>query len=154
MSGLEVIALVPFGVVVWKLFQKLGYQQSLIEQHEITINSQKEMLESVINPNQGSQQSWKQTAAAVAAVGLLASIVYKTVGQDRPVTKGPPPGYEPTRASFDSELCIICLENCKDTVFFPCRHFCTCWGCARHFEGDLCPTCREPVQAMQFIYPQ
>ena len=154
MSGLEVVALVPFGVAVWKLFQKLGDQQSLIEQHETTINSQKEMLESILDPNSRTTFTWTQTAAAVGVVGLVASIAYKTMGQGQVRTKPPPPGYEPTPAKFDAEQCNICLENCKDTVFYPCRHFCACWKCAVQFTGKKCPTCREDIEAMQFISQQ
>lgn len=154
MSGLELIALVPFGVAVWKLFEKLGDQQSLIEQHEITINSQKEMLESIVDPGSGTQFTWTQTAAAAGVVAVVASIAYKTVGHSRPVSRPPPPGYEPTPSRFESEQCNICLENCKDTVFLPCRHLCACWGCAVRFSGGKCPTCRADVEAMQFIYQQ
>ncbi|KPI82839.1 hypothetical protein ABL78_8148 [Leptomonas seymouri] len=154
MSGLEVVALVPFGVAVWKLFQKLGDQQSLIEQHEITINSQKEMLESIADPRSGSQYSWVQTATAVGVVGLVASIAYKTMGPEKARSKPPPLGYEPTAAAFEGEQCNICLENRKDTVFFPCRHLCACWGCAVRLSGGSCPTCRCDIEAMQFVYQQ
>ncbi|KPA78673.1 hypothetical protein ABB37_06273 [Leptomonas pyrrhocoris] len=154
MSGLEVIALVPFGVAVWKLFQKLGDQQSLIEQHEITINSQKEMLESIVSPESRSQFTWAQTAAAMGVVGLLASIAYKSIGQEKPHSKPPPPGYEPTAATFEAEQCNICLENRKDTVFLPCRHLCACWRCALCLANGKCPTCRHDIEAMQFVYQQ
>lgn len=46
----------------------------------------------------------------------------------------------------ESSLCRICLSNAVDTAFFPCRHSCSCIGCARELVdlADLrCPVCRK-----------
>ncbi|KAG5507687.1 hypothetical protein JKF63_06636 [Porcisia hertigi] len=155
MSGLELIALLPFGIAGWKLFQKLGHQQSLIEQHEMTINSQREMLEFIVRTDRTSAlMSRLSIAAAAGTVALACTVTYKGWAHLKSTTVRPPPNYEPTKASFDAEQCVICLENCKDTVFQPCRHLCTCWTCASRIENGACPTCRAPIEAMQFVYQQ
>jgi len=47
--------------------------------------------------------------------------------------------------------CIICWENPRDHVIFPCMHFCICKECA---EGAIitCPCCRSKVQEICRIY--
>lgn len=155
MSGLELIALVPFGIAGWRLFQKLGDQQSVIEQHEVTISSQKQMLESIVNSDRGHTMSnWFSGAAIASAVVLAGTVTYKSWSLSRPPTTRPPASYEPRPATFEGEQCVICLDHCKDTVFLPCRHLCTCWCCAAQIGTNTCPTCRAPIEAMQFVYQQ
>ncbi|KAG5481763.1 hypothetical protein CUR178_07116 [Leishmania enriettii] len=155
MSGLELIALVPIGIAGWKLFQKLGDQQSLIIQHELTINNQKELLESIVRADRGSPLKSSFSLAVVAGTLVLAgTVTYKSWMLSKACTVRPPPNYEPTQATFDAEQCVICLENCKDTVFLPCRHLCTCWSCASRIGNSACPTCRARIEAMQFVYQQ
>ncbi|KAK7199114.1 Zinc finger, C3HC4 type (RING finger) containing protein [Novymonas esmeraldas] len=155
MSGLELIALVPFGIAGWKLFQKLGDQQSLIEQHELTINNQKELLESIVRTDRaGPLRSRVSLAVVAGTVALAATVTYKGWSLSKQTTVRPPRNYEPTPATFEAEQCVICLESCKDTVFFPCRHLCACWSCACRLNGSVCPTCRSPIEAMQFVYQQ
>lgn len=154
MSGLELIALVPIGIAGWKLLQKLGDQQSLIAQHELTINSQKEMLDSIVNADRAGPLSRLNLAVVAGTLVLAGTVTYKSWSLTKSFTVRPPPNYEPTQATFDAEQCVICLENCKDTVFLPCRHLCTCWSCASRIGNSACPTCRTPIEAMQFVYQQ
>ncbi|CAJ1021571.1 Zinc finger, C3HC4 type (RING finger) containing protein, putative [Leishmania lindenbergi] len=155
MSGLELIALVPIGIAGWKLFQKLGDQQNLIAQHELTINRQKEMLDSIVNADRASLlKSPFHLAVAAGTLVLAGTVTYKSWTLTKSPTIRPPPNYEPTQSTFDAEQCVICLENCKDTVFLPCRHLCTCWSCASRIGNNSCPTCRAPLEAMQFVYQQ
>lgn len=48
----------------------------------------------------------------------------------------------------NSEECIICLTEAKDTAIMPCRHACLCRYCAEMMKSqtDLkCPICRDPI---------
>ena len=41
--------------------------------------------------------------------------------------------------------CMICHDNLKESVFFPCGHRCTCYNCARLFftAEKKCPKCKQ-----------
>ena len=41
--------------------------------------------------------------------------------------------------------CIICHNNVKETVFFPCGHRCACYNCALTFfiSYKKCPKCNS-----------
>jgi len=53
----------------------------------------------------------------------------------------------------DIQLCSICLDKKKDTVFLPCKHYSCCYGCAERLRNQRCPICRGNVQDMMKIYP-
>uniref|UniRef100_T1J7D6 RING-type domain-containing protein n=1 Tax=Strigamia maritima TaxID=126957 RepID=T1J7D6_STRMM len=51
------------------------------------------------------------------------------------------------QSSGSSKLCILCSENEINTVFGPCGHMVSCWGCSdRVFEG-----CDKSVGCIQII---
>jgi len=41
---------------------------------------------------------------------------------------------------WESELCVVCLTEERDTILLPCRHLCVCASCFDHLER--CPVCR------------
>ena len=48
----------------------------------------------------------------------------------------------------DTEACVICYQNPKNTVFYKCGHKCVCSECADQFKKfyeDKCPICRQKV---------
>ena len=49
-----------------------------------------------------------------------------------------------------AQECCVCLDRRKTMCLMPCTHICLCGICANnHFaEGDPCPMCRTPIQAM------
>ncbi|CAD2222360.1 hypothetical protein AGDE_00651 [Angomonas deanei] len=153
MFGLEVVAVAPFVVAMWRLAKKVGEQQNLIDAHEATINSQQEVL-NALSGNAPSGVSSKVLAiggaAAVAAVTLNYAV--QLTATRRVGTVRPPESYEPTPALSENEECKICMGNKKDTVFMPCRHYSTCWPCACKFLHGPCPQCRETVEFIQFLY--
>ena len=59
---------------------------------------------------------------------------------------------------WDSEQCVACLEEPRDTILLPCRHLCICKDCAeviKHMQADSnmrnrCPMCR--AMASHFIH--
>jgi len=40
-------------------------------------------------------------------------------------------------------VCVVCLDKKKDTLFMPCNHLCTCYGCG--VQLDKCPLCRKKI---------
>lgn len=44
----------------------------------------------------------------------------------------------------DSTLCIICMYNFKDIIYFPCRHIVVCRIC--NLRIVKCPICRTNIQ--------
>ncbi|XP_064478329.1 uncharacterized protein LOC135391795 isoform X2 [Ornithodoros turicata] len=40
-------------------------------------------------------------------------------------------------------MCVMCGREDRRTVFFPCRHFVACRGCASHCTA--CPSCTRPI---------
>lgn len=53
----------------------------------------------------------------------------------------------------DSEECVICLTNPKDTAVIPCRHLCLCKECAEPLrkQSPKCPVCRGPIDQLLYI---
>ncbi|EPY31362.1 hypothetical protein AGDE_09090 [Angomonas deanei] len=114
MFGLEVVAVAPFVVAMWRLAKKVGEQQNLIDAHEATINSQQEVL-NALSGNAPSGVSSKVLAiggaAAVAAVTLNYAV--QLTATRRVGTVRPPESYEPTPALSENEECKICMGNKK-----------------------------------------
>ncbi|KAJ9448171.1 E3 ubiquitin-protein ligase SPL1 [Diplonema papillatum] len=46
--------------------------------------------------------------------------------------------------------CCVCLDATKNTVFFPCRHLCSCTDCSIQFTR--CPLCRVKVEHRVEVY--
>lgn len=44
----------------------------------------------------------------------------------------------------DQYLCQICIDNHRNTVLLPCRHF-FCASCVSKLEYSTCPFCREDI---------
>jgi len=43
--------------------------------------------------------------------------------------------------------CLMCLENDKCVVLFPCGHICYCLECTRETnEGSTCPMCKVKIR--------
>ena len=40
--------------------------------------------------------------------------------------------------------CAVCLHNTKNTVFYPCGHYCFCYKCAQLV--NICPYCRKDIK--------
>uniref|UniRef100_A0A182NTU8 RING-type domain-containing protein n=1 Tax=Anopheles dirus TaxID=7168 RepID=A0A182NTU8_9DIPT len=63
---------------------------------------------------------------------------------------------EPTTSNGDATntSCIICLENARNVVFFPCKHMCVCRGCAKITRryNHACPVCRAHIEKAVEIY--
>lgn len=156
MLGLEVIAVIPFCVAAWRLSRKVAEQQTLIDQHETTINSQQEVLQGLASdrsPTMLDNVVNGKTLAlgSVAVVGAMTLHYTHKLSMLRRNVK-PPAGYQPTPALFEAEECIVCFGNRKDTFFSPCQHFSTCWPCSQRFHGKDCPVCRAPVEYTQFTF--
>ncbi|XP_041452883.1 mitochondrial ubiquitin ligase activator of NFKB 1-like [Lytechinus variegatus] len=55
----------------------------------------------------------------------------------------------------DENMCTVCQDQRKDCVLLPCRHMCTCTGCARDICTDWdgkCPLCRTTIAELITIF--
>lgn len=46
--------------------------------------------------------------------------------------------------SDNSNECVVCLSDLRDTLILPCRHLCLCNSCADtlRYQASSCPICR------------
>ncbi|XP_078439843.1 putative E3 ubiquitin-protein ligase XBAT34 isoform X2 [Wolffia australiana] len=58
-------------------------------------------------------------------------------------------------SSLSSSFCVICIDNCADTVCVPCGHLAGCMACLRELERKKmgCPVCRARIERILKIYP-
>ena len=54
----------------------------------------------------------------------------------------------------ESQLCAICMDNKKNTVFYPCGHLCCCENCWEELKRSTkrCPICRNNIQSAKKAY--
>ncbi|XP_046300436.1 E3 ubiquitin-protein ligase MGRN1 isoform X2 [Marmota monax] len=52
--------------------------------------------------------------------------------------------------SDNSNECVVCLSDLRDTLILPCRHLCLCTSCADtlRYQANNCPICRLPFRAL------
>lgn len=46
----------------------------------------------------------------------------------------------------DSSLCICCLVNRRNIIFFPCNHQIICFDCSKRVESETCLICKEEIK--------
>lgn len=56
----------------------------------------------------------------------------------------------PTAATDSKFECIVCIDNVRNAVFYPCKHLCVCCHCALNF--DNCVYCRKPIDSLEKIF--
>lgn len=55
----------------------------------------------------------------------------------------------------DESLCVICMDNPKNSTFVPCGHVCCCEGCGKQIMGQAsprCPICRGVPTSQVKLY--
>lgn len=50
----------------------------------------------------------------------------------------------------DNNKCIVCMQQEKDSLLLPCRHFCSCVYCGQQLSH--CPLCRIKIESKMRIY--
>uniref|UniRef100_G1DG22 E3 ubiquitin-protein ligase n=1 Tax=Capra hircus TaxID=9925 RepID=G1DG22_CAPHI len=81
----------------------------------------------------------------VDRVSYLLQEIYGIENKNNQVTK---PSDEET--SDNSNECVVCLSDPRDTLILPCRHLCLCNSCADtlRYQASNCPICRLPFRAL------
>lgn len=48
---------------------------------------------------------------------------------------------------YETEECVICMENDNEVVMYPCGHFCMCKSCSDQIikTTNKCPLCRKQI---------
>ena len=49
------------------------------------------------------------------------------------------------------QVCVICIDNTADHVYYPCGHIGVCVVCLNKAE-EKCPICNNPAQGMRFYF--
>ena len=46
------------------------------------------------------------------------------------------------------QLCVVCDDEKRNSILYPCKHFCMCIECAKQIQTDFktCPICRKPIE--------
>ena len=57
--------------------------------------------------------------------------------------------------SDNSNECVVCLSDLRDTLILPCRHLCLCNSCADtlRYQANNCPICRLRKNIILIINP-
>lgn len=53
--------------------------------------------------------------------------------------------YQKEEEIINESLCIICVENKRNTLLIPCKHVVLCADCSKLV--DKCPICKEIVES-------
>ena len=61
-----------------------------------------------------------------------------------------------TSAAEDNlwDVCVVCMDACKDWVCIPCRHLAMCGLCIERVKrvSGRCPICKQPIKKIMQIY--
>lgn len=52
----------------------------------------------------------------------------------------------------EASLCIVCMADKKDTLFYKCGHVACCFECANSMKGRDCPVCRVKIIDVCKVY--
>ncbi|KAH8741980.1 hypothetical protein FG386_002355 [Cryptosporidium ryanae] len=54
------------------------------------------------------------------------------------------------QGEHESELCVVCLTNNRETILLPCRHACLCSDCSKILlkKAHDCPICRNQIHSI------
>uniref|UniRef100_H2NQ13 E3 ubiquitin-protein ligase n=2 Tax=Pongo abelii TaxID=9601 RepID=H2NQ13_PONAB len=102
--------------------------------------------------NQETKISWKVSQARF----IMASGPRTTGAAPRGGSRAPDRASPQPRAPSDDENsdnsneCVVCLSDLRDTLILPCRHLCLCTSCADtlRYQANNCPICRLPFRAL------
>ena len=65
--------------------------------------------------------------------------------------KKEPQRYIPTFEIFKEDVCIVCLHNKPEILFYDCQHCCVCSDCEKLKPLMKCPCCRKDIFAKIII---
>ena len=59
--------------------------------------------------------------------------------------------FNPKDSITDDKCCIICHNNCRNVIFFDCRHMIMCNECSETYDSDQCPYCKEEIDDIKVV---
>lgn len=71
-----------------------------------------------------------------------------------PTPTNPPPstGRSPSTDDADqNRLCVVCIDNERQVLLRPCKHYCVCEVCSRRL-GGVCPICRANFTTSEVVH--
>lgn len=55
----------------------------------------------------------------------------------------------PIQDEDEDTQCVICVENCKPAIVFPCAHRASCRDCTYNLDPKKCPLCRSTIKCIK-----
>uniref|UniRef100_A0A8C2U1K9 E3 ubiquitin-protein ligase n=1 Tax=Coturnix japonica TaxID=93934 RepID=A0A8C2U1K9_COTJA len=86
-----------------------------------------------------------EAVASVDRVSYLLQEIYGIENKNNQETKP-----SDDENSDNSNECVVCLSDLRDTLILPCSHLCLCNTCADtlRYQANNCPICRLPFRAL------
>lgn len=55
--------------------------------------------------------------------------------------------------TYNSDICVCCLNNNSNVILYPCKHFILCTECFLKWKTikNICPYCRKDIKYNKFI---
>ncbi|XP_069762875.1 E3 ubiquitin-protein ligase MGRN1-like isoform X2 [Narcine bancroftii] len=104
------------------------------------------ILPSAPSPMHGSHEPvCSNPQSSVDRVSYLLQEIYGIENKNNQETKA-----ADDENSDNSNECVVCLSDLRDTLILPCRHLCLCSTCADtlRYQANNCPICRLPFRAL------
>ncbi|XP_063652656.1 E3 ubiquitin-protein ligase MGRN1 isoform X6 [Pan troglodytes] len=102
--------------------------------------------------NQETKISWKVSQARFIMASGPRTTGAAPRGRSGAPGRASPQPREPSddENSDNSNECVVCLSDLRDTLILPCRHLCLCTSCADtlRYQANNCPICRLPFRAL------
>uniref|UniRef100_A0A2I3LYS8 E3 ubiquitin-protein ligase n=1 Tax=Papio anubis TaxID=9555 RepID=A0A2I3LYS8_PAPAN len=102
--------------------------------------------------NQETKISWKVSQARFIVASGPSTTGAAPRGRSRAPGRASPQPRAPSddENSDNSNECVVCLSDLRDTLILPCRHLCLCTSCADtlRYQANNCPICRLPFRAL------
>lgn len=51
----------------------------------------------------------------------------------------------------EDKMCIICYANCRNVIFFDCRHMIMCRECSENYDSEVCPYCKLEIDDVKIV---
>uniref|UniRef100_A0A8D2FZ66 E3 ubiquitin-protein ligase n=1 Tax=Theropithecus gelada TaxID=9565 RepID=A0A8D2FZ66_THEGE len=114
------------------------------------------LLQEIYGIENKNNQETKISGKASQARFIVASGPSTTGAAPRGGSRAPGRASPQPRAPSDDENsdnsneCVVCLSDLRDTLILPCRHLCLCTSCADtlRYQANNCPICRLPFRAL------
>ena len=108
----------------------------------------------------------QHSASGASAGSLYPSMIQQQQQQQQPQYYNTPPGamvppvqqppqHQQPPDETEDDLCVICFDQPKAALLYPCGHMCACFDCGTRLaqmKKQNCPICREPIRDVVRVF--